>query len=112
MQRTHDVVKQYRNMGEGLAKEPRAVAFAQEAYRRAFELSPVYDFAGFFAPYPYDEIDSNNKWARPTAIKWQGGSPGICGVQQIVGDLGKITAGKQRGLRIVLRTAAGQRQCD
>ena len=28
------IVKQYRNMGEGLAKEPRAVAFAQEAYRR------------------------------------------------------------------------------
>ena len=28
------IVKQYRNMGEGLSKEPRAVAFAQEAYRR------------------------------------------------------------------------------
>lgn len=28
------IVKQYRNMGEGLAKEPRAVAYAQEAYRR------------------------------------------------------------------------------
>jgi tripeptide aminopeptidase len=28
------VTKQYRNLGEGLAKEPRAVAFAQEAYRR------------------------------------------------------------------------------
>jgi tripeptide aminopeptidase len=28
------IVKQYRNMGEGLVKEPRAVAFAQEAYRR------------------------------------------------------------------------------
>ena len=26
--------KQYRNMGDGLAKEPRAVANAQEAYRR------------------------------------------------------------------------------
>jgi tripeptide aminopeptidase len=28
------IVKQYRNMGEGLAKEPRAVAYAQEAHRR------------------------------------------------------------------------------
>lgn len=28
------IVKQYRNMGEGLAKEPRAVAYAQEAYRQ------------------------------------------------------------------------------
>ena len=28
------IVKQYRNMGEGLAKEPRAVAYAQEAFRR------------------------------------------------------------------------------
>ena len=29
-----DVIKQYRNLGEGLAKEPRAVAYAQEAYKR------------------------------------------------------------------------------
>ena len=28
------VVKQYRNLGEGLAKEPRAVAYAEEALRR------------------------------------------------------------------------------
>jgi tripeptide aminopeptidase len=28
------ITKQYRNMGEGLDKEPRAVAFAQEAFRR------------------------------------------------------------------------------
>src|SRR2546422_11534389 len=28
------ITKQYRNMGEGLAEEPRAVAFAQEAFRR------------------------------------------------------------------------------
>jgi len=28
------ITKQYRNMGEGLAKEPRAVAYAQEAFRR------------------------------------------------------------------------------
>jgi tripeptide aminopeptidase len=28
------ITKQYRNMREGLAKEPRAVAFAQEAFRR------------------------------------------------------------------------------
>ena len=28
------VTKQYRNLGEGLAKEPRAVAYVQEAYRR------------------------------------------------------------------------------
>jgi len=28
------ISKQYRNMGEGLVKEPRAVAYAQEAYRR------------------------------------------------------------------------------
>ena len=28
------VVKQYRNLGEGLAREPRAVAFAEEALRR------------------------------------------------------------------------------
>ena len=28
------IVKQYRNMGEGLVKEPRAVAHAQEAYRK------------------------------------------------------------------------------
>jgi len=28
------ISKQYRNMGEGLAEEPRAVAFAQEAFRR------------------------------------------------------------------------------
>jgi tripeptide aminopeptidase len=28
------ITKQYRNMRDGLAKEPRAVAFAQEAYRR------------------------------------------------------------------------------
>jgi tripeptide aminopeptidase len=28
------IVKQYRNMGEGLANEPRAVAYAQEAHRR------------------------------------------------------------------------------
>ncbi len=31
------------------------------------------------------------------------------GVQEIVGDLGEIPPGKQRGLRIVLGTAAGQR---
>lgn len=41
-------------------------------------------FAGFFSPYPYDQIDSENKWAQPTAVKWQGGKPGICGVTQIV----------------------------
>jgi tripeptide aminopeptidase len=29
-----NVIKQYRNLGEGLAREPRAVAFAQEAHRR------------------------------------------------------------------------------
>ena len=29
-----NVVKQYRNLGEGLAKEPRAVAYAEEALRR------------------------------------------------------------------------------
>jgi tripeptide aminopeptidase len=29
-----DVIKQYRNLGEGLAREPRAVAYAQEAHRR------------------------------------------------------------------------------
>lgn len=29
-----NVIKQYRNMGEGLVHEPRAVAYAQEAYRR------------------------------------------------------------------------------
>jgi len=28
------ITKQYRNMGEGLVKEPRAVAYAQEAHRR------------------------------------------------------------------------------
>jgi tripeptide aminopeptidase len=28
------ILKQYRNLGDGLAKEPRAVAYAQEAYRR------------------------------------------------------------------------------
>lgn len=28
------IVKQYRNMGEGLVREPRAVAYVQEAYRR------------------------------------------------------------------------------
>jgi tripeptide aminopeptidase len=28
------ITKQYRNMGERLAKEPRAVAYAQEAFRR------------------------------------------------------------------------------
>jgi tripeptide aminopeptidase len=28
------VVKQYRNLGDGLAREPRAVAYAQEAHRR------------------------------------------------------------------------------
>jgi tripeptide aminopeptidase len=28
------VIKQYRNLGDGLAKEPRAVAFAQEAHGR------------------------------------------------------------------------------
>jgi tripeptide aminopeptidase len=28
------VIKQYRNLGDGLAKEPRAVAFAQDAHRR------------------------------------------------------------------------------
>ncbi|MCI0361093.1 MAG: peptidase T [Planctomycetaceae bacterium] len=28
------VIKQYRNLGDGLAREPRAVAFAQEAHRR------------------------------------------------------------------------------
>src|SRR4030095_884199 len=28
------ITKQYRNMGEGLAKEPRAVAYAQEAFGR------------------------------------------------------------------------------
>jgi tripeptide aminopeptidase len=29
-----EITKQYRNMGEGLAKEPRAVVLAQEAFRR------------------------------------------------------------------------------
>jgi tripeptide aminopeptidase len=29
-----EIVKQYRNLGEGLAREPRAVAYAQEALRR------------------------------------------------------------------------------
>ena len=28
------IIKQYRNLGDGLAKEPRAVAYAQEAYKR------------------------------------------------------------------------------
>src|SRR5262245_64786241 len=28
------ITKQYRNMGEGLSKEPRAVAHAQEVFRR------------------------------------------------------------------------------
>jgi tripeptide aminopeptidase len=28
------IIKQYRNLGDGLAKEPRAIAFAQEAHRR------------------------------------------------------------------------------
>ena len=28
------VIKQYRNLGDGLAREPRAVAYAQEAHRR------------------------------------------------------------------------------
>ena len=28
------IIKQYRNMGEGLAQEPRVVAYAQEAFRR------------------------------------------------------------------------------
>src|SRR5258707_32649 len=28
------ITKQYRNMGEGLAKEPRVVAYAQEAFHR------------------------------------------------------------------------------
>ena len=28
------VIKQYRNLGDGLAREPRAVAFAQEAFKR------------------------------------------------------------------------------
>jgi tripeptide aminopeptidase len=28
------IAKQYRNLGEGLAKEPRAVAYAQDAFRR------------------------------------------------------------------------------
>lgn len=28
------IIKQYRNLADGLAKEPRAVAFAEEAYRR------------------------------------------------------------------------------
>jgi tripeptide aminopeptidase len=30
-----EITKQYRNMAEGLAKEPRAVAFAEDAIRRA-----------------------------------------------------------------------------
>ena len=30
-----DVTQQYRNMADGLAKEPRAVPFAEEAMRRA-----------------------------------------------------------------------------
>ena len=29
-----EIVKQYRNLGDGLAKEPRAVSFAEEAFRR------------------------------------------------------------------------------
>jgi tripeptide aminopeptidase len=29
-----NVIKQYRNLGDGLAQEPRAVAYVQEAYRR------------------------------------------------------------------------------
>ena len=29
-----EIVKQYRNMAEGLAREPRAAAYAQEAFRR------------------------------------------------------------------------------
>jgi tripeptide aminopeptidase len=29
-----NITRQYRNMGEGLTKEPRAVAYAQEAFRR------------------------------------------------------------------------------
>ena len=28
------IIKQYRNLGDGLAKDPRAVAYAQEAYKR------------------------------------------------------------------------------
>ncbi len=39
-----DVKPQYRNMGEGLKKEPRAVAFAEEAHRRlgrAYKLAVI-----------------------------------------------------------------------
>ena len=35
------VIKQYRNMGDGLAKEPRAVAFAQEALPRLGPAGPL-----------------------------------------------------------------------
>lgn len=41
-------------------------------------------FAGFLSPYPYDLIDSNNKWSAPTKVVWTGGRPSVCGVTQTV----------------------------
>ena len=40
-------------------------------------------FAPFLSPYPYDEIDSSNKWAAPN-LTFAGGRPAVCSVEQIV----------------------------
>jgi peptide/nickel transport system permease protein len=41
-------------------------------------------FAGFLSPYPYDEIDSNNKWTRPSQIIWVDGRPAVCPLVQTI----------------------------
>ena len=58
-----------------------------------------------FTPKPEDGVDQN---ALHQHEHEEG--PFDRGVQKIVGDPGEITAGKQCGLRIVLRTTAGQHQ--
>ncbi len=41
-------------------------------------------FAGFLSPYPYNLIDSNNKWKSPTQIIFVNGRPSVCGITQTV----------------------------
>jgi peptide/nickel transport system permease protein len=39
-------------------------------------------FAPFFAPYPFDALDSNNQFAAPTPIYMVNGQPSVCGTTQ------------------------------
>jgi peptide/nickel transport system permease protein len=43
-------------------------------------------FADFLSPNFYDDIDTNNAWAKPTSISFAGGGPGVCSLTQTLDE--------------------------